>query len=195
MTVPPQSGVGVDAFGAQVVDPTKNVLDLVQANKVSADTENALRDRVIAAEIGIVSETVKWLEKVAEIHQRHDREIHLMEQQKLAAFRTSDEAARLTEANRQLAAIEVLARTTQTNADNLRNALDTTAATIAKQNAETNSEIYTRLAALEKSSYEGAGKGTGAKNLVTYAIIAVGLLVSLITIGSVVVGIAFAIRQ
>lgn len=189
------TGLGVDSSGGPIVDPSENVKELNAASHKRQDDLREMFDRVVAGEINVVRETVRWLGKISEVHQTHDREIHKMEQEKLAAFRASDEMARLTEANRQLAAIEVLARTTQTNADNLRNALDTTAATIAKQNAETNSEIYTRLAALEKSSYEGAGKGTGAKNIVTYAIIAVGLLVSLITVGSVVVAIAFAIRR
>jgi hypothetical protein len=92
--------------------------------------------------------------------------------------------ARITEANRSLAAIQVVERT-----------LNSTATALASQNAENNVEVNRRLAALEKSSYEGAGKGTGAKNTVAYVVLAVGLLVSLITIGSVVIGIAFAIRK
>jgi len=188
-------GLGVDAYGGAVIDPTKNVLDLTAAaNKRQDDLRNA-HDLLIAAEIRRLEESVKRVEQVSElraehareiglIHQSHDREIHKMEQDKLAAFRASDEMARITEANRSLAAIQVVERT-----------LNSTATALASQNAENNVEVNRRLAALEKSSYEGAGKGTGAKNIVTYAIVAVGLLVSLITIGSVVVGIAFAIKR
>jgi hypothetical protein len=189
------SGVGVDSSGGPVIDPTANVIALVQANKESADAVNAMRDRYMDAEIRVVRETVQWLGKVSEIHQQHDREIHKMEQEKLAAFRASDEMARLTEANRQLAAIEVLARTTQTNADNLRNALDTTASTIAKQNTETNSEIHKRLAALEKSGYEGTGKGIGARNL--WFIIAAVIMVMgfILVFGTTLVGVALYVSR
>ena len=189
------TGLGVDAQGAPVIDPTANVIALVQANKESADALRTMHDRCITAEISIVRETVRWLGKISDVHQNHDREIHKMEQEKLAAFRQSDEAARLTEANRQLAAIEVLARTTQTNADNLRNALDTTASTIAKQNAETNSEIYQRLAALEKSSYEGAGKGTGAKNLWFIIAAVITVLGFMLVFGTSLVGVALYVSR
>ena len=178
-----ETGIGVDARGEPVIDPTKNVLDLTAAANKRQDDLREMHDRVVAAQLGRVEETLKWMEKLSDVHQRHDREIHKMEQEKLAAFRASDEVARLTEANRSLAAIQVVERT-----------LNSTATALASQNAENNLEVNRRLAALEKSSYEGAGKGTGTKSTVTYVVVGVGLLVSLITIGSVVVAIAFAIR-
>jgi len=191
----PRQGIGIDALGGPVIDPTKNVLDLVDAANRRQDDLREMHNRYLEAEFRRLEEQVKRVEETSElraefareigiVHQSHDREIHKMEQDKLAAFRASDEMARITEANRSLAAIQVVERT-----------LNSTATALASQNAENNVEVNRRLAALEKSSYEGAGKGTGAKNTVTYAIIAVGLLVSLITIGSVVIAIAFAIRR
>jgi len=190
-----RQGIGVDAQGNAVIDPTKNVLDLTAAANKRQDDLREMHNRYLEAEFRRLEEQVKRVEETSElraefareigiVHQSHDREIHKMEQDKLAAFRASDEMARITEANRSLAAIQVVERT-----------LNSTATALASQNAENNVEVNRRLAALEKSSYEGAGKGTGAKNTVTYAIIAVGLLVSLITIGSVVIAIAFAIRR
>jgi len=189
-----RTGMGVDAMGGPVIDPTKNVLDLTNAANKRQDDLREMYNRYIVAEIGRIEETVKRVEQLSDlraeharevnlIHQSHDREIHKMEQDKLAAFRASDEMARITEANRSLAAIQVVERT-----------LNSTATALASQNAENNVEVNRRLAALEKSSYEGAGKGTGAKNTVAYVVLAVGLLVSLITIGSVIIAIAFAIR-
>jgi hypothetical protein len=60
--------------------------------------------------------------------------------------------------DRAAATIQTLAVTTTANAENLRNALNTTAATIAAQWANTVAGITERLAALEMSSYEGKGK-------------------------------------
>lgn len=190
-----RAGLAVDAGGGPTIDPSENVKALNEAGLKRQDDLREMHNRYIEAEIRRLEETVRRVERIADlradhardvslIHQSHDREIHKMEQEKLAAFRASDDAARLTEANRGLAAIEVLARTTQSTADNLRSALEATTATRDQ-----------RIAALEKSSYEGAGKGTGAKNTVTYVVLAVGLVMSLITIGSVVVAIAFAIRR
>jgi hypothetical protein len=182
-------------MGGPVIDPTKNVLDLTNAANKRQDDLREMYNRFIEASIRRLDETVRRVEQIADlraqhahdvsmIHQAHDREIHKMEQDKLAAFRASDEMARITEANRSLAAIQVVERT-----------LNSTATALASQNAENNVEVNRRLAALEKSSYEGAGKGTGAKNTVTYVVLAVGMVMSLITIGSVIVAIAFAIRH
>ena len=195
MATQPPTGIGVDAYGGAVIDPTKNVLDLTDAANRRQDDLREMYNRFIEASIQRLEETVRRVEQLSElradhareigaIHQSHDREIHKMEQDKLAAFRASDEAARITEADRSLAAIQVVERT-----------LNSTATALASQNAENNVEVNRRLAALEKSSYEGVGKGAGTKNTVTYAIMAVAFLVSLITIGSVIVGIAFAIRN
>jgi len=188
-------GLGVDAYGGAVIDPTENVKALNEASHKRQDDLREMYNRFIEAEIRRLEETVRRVEQIADlraehsrdvsmIHHSHDREIHKMEQDKLAAFRASDEMARITEANRSLAAIQVVERT-----------LNSTATALASQNAENNVEVNRRLAALEKSSYEGAGKGTGAKSTVTYVVLAVGLVVSLITIGSVVVAIAFAIKR
>jgi len=182
-------------MGGPVIDPTKNVLDLTDAANKRQDDLREMYNRFIEASIQRLDETVRRVEQVSElraehareislVHQAHDREIHKMEQDKLAAFRASDEMARITEANRSLAAIQVVERT-----------LNSTATALASQNAENNVEVNRRLAALEKSSYEGAGKGTGARSTVTYVVLAVGMVMSLITIGSVIVAIAFAIRR
>jgi len=201
-----RQGVGIDATGGPVIDPTKNVLDLVDAANRRQDDLREMHNRFLEAEFRRLEETVRRVEQLSElraefarevslIHQSHDREIHKMEQDKLAAFRQSDEAARLTEAARTQAAVDLVARSAETAASAIRADLSTTATALANSVAARDVELNNRVSALEKSSYEVAGKGAGTKNTVTYAIIAVGLLVSLITIGSVVVAIAFAIRR
>jgi hypothetical protein len=186
-------------MGGPVIDPTKNVLDLTNAANKRQDDLREMYNRFMGAEIARLEERTKRVEQISDlraeharevnmIHQSHDREIHKMEQDKLAAFRASDEMARITEANRSLAAIQVVERT-----------LNSTATALASQNAENNVEVNRRLAALEKSSYEGAGKGTGAKNLWVIIAGALGLLITLfmasLTVGGIVVAIAFAIKK
>jgi hypothetical protein len=214
-------------MGGPVIDPTKNVLDLTNAANKRQDDLREMHNRFLEAEFGRLEETVKRVEQVSDlraeharevnqIHQRHDREIHKMEQDKLAAFRASDEMARITEANRSLAAIQVVERT-----------LNSTATALASQNAENNVEVNRRLAALEKSSYEGAGKqavadpalaeiisefkalrlsvvgqqsqgsgqSEGVDKTIKYIVIALAALVSLMTLGGMIIGIAFAIKS
>jgi hypothetical protein len=189
------TGLGVDSSGSPVIDPTANVIALVQANKEAADTLRAMHDRYISAEIQIVRETVKWMEKISDVHQAHDREIHKMEQEKLAAFRTSDESARLTEADRTLAAVQLVARTAETTAQDIRNVLTNTATTLAEQNAARDREYNNRIAALEKANYEGAGKGTGAKNLWFIIAAIIVVLGFLTTEATVLVGVVLYVSR
>jgi hypothetical protein len=179
--------MAVDRSGGPVIDPTANVIALVQANKESADVLREMHDRLIRAEINVVRETVKWIEKLSDVHQRHDRDIHKAEQEKLAALRASDEAARITEANRSLEATKVVERT-----------LSLTAEAQARRYEADMVENNKRIAALEKASYEGAGKGTGAKALWGYLAAGVALMVTLfmaaLTVGGIIVAIAYAIK-
>lgn len=178
------TGLGIDASGGPVIDPTANVISLVQANKEAADALRDMHDRLIRAEIGRVEETVKWLEKLSEVHQRHDREIHQAEQEKMAALRASDEAARITEANRSLEATKVVERT-----------LSLTAEAQARRYEADMIENNKRLAVLEKASYEGAGKGTGAKNLWFIIAAVITVLGFIMMFGATLVGIVLYVSR
>jgi hypothetical protein len=80
------------------------------------------------------------------------------ETDRLNAIRQVDVLAVSTTAASSLAAIQRLAETSATNADNLRTTMTQTAATLAQQSAAAFAAMTERIAALEKSMYEGAGK-------------------------------------
>jgi hypothetical protein len=145
------AGLGVDASGGPVIDPTANVLSLVEA-------ANRRQDDLRMAEQRRIDQNLFYIEHISEIRASHSREMRELETSRLNAIRQVDVTAVKTEADRALAAIQTLAATTQTNAENLRNALTNTAATIATQNAATVSTITERIAALEKFQYEGQGR-------------------------------------
>lgn len=132
-------------------DPTENVKALSVAASQRQDDLREEADRRIAGEVESVRNELKLRAEFA-------KEIRELESRRLDAIRQVDVTAVKTEADRALAAISVLATTTATNAENLRNALTATAQTIATQTSNTVSQITERIAALEKSSYEGAGK-------------------------------------
>jgi hypothetical protein len=165
--------MGNDASGGPTSDPTRNVLELVSAAVLRIDDMADLRARLVAAQLETVSTSArlrsKFLSRTQKLHQRHDREIHKAEQMRLDAVRGIDVAASKTESDRALQAINTLAATNKTDAENLRNALNNTAQTMAKQvsdvadalqkqTASSFTELSTRVAALEKSQYEGQGK-------------------------------------
>lgn len=134
-----------------VIDPTENVIALTEAANRRQDDLRAASERFQAAQIAHLNATMQ-------LRGDHAKEIRRLETERVNAIRQVDVTAVKTEADRALAAIQTLAATTATNADNLRTALTNTATTIAKQTADTVGEITTRIAALEKSSYEGLGK-------------------------------------
>lgn len=117
----------------QIVDPTKNVEDLVNRE-------------------------IQHVKEIIEIHRKHENEMRMYEAQRLDSIRQVDVSAVKREADRSLEAIQTLATQTQTNAENLRTVLNVTAERIAKQLADTIAQLVERISALEKSSYEGKGK-------------------------------------
>lgn len=214
--VPGLPGVPVDVFGGPTIDPTKNVLDLVEAERRRQD---GIRD-----EVGKRYDTeIRHLERTAIMRADHAKEIRTLEAERLDKIRQIDVVAVNTAADRAAAAIQALAVTAAANAENLRNALNATAATIASQLSQTVQGINERLAALEKANYEGQGRqavsdpaisemlnevknlrlvasDTGGRRqgqITAQALIswALGIIVSLIAIGSVVVSIAVAVLK
>jgi hypothetical protein len=190
-----ETGIGVDARGGPVIDPTENVIALTDAANKRQDDLRQLNNERINAEIRVLQAQFAGLKDVINVTADHLKEIRRLETERVNAVRQVDVAAGNTAADRAQVAIQTLAASQAAAAETLRAMVTTTASTIATQTAENFSALGNRIAQLEKSSYEGAGKGTGAKNTVTYVVLAVGLVMSLITIGSVVVAIAFAIRR
>jgi len=150
-TSKPSTGLGVDSNGSPAVDPTANVIALSEASNRRQDDLRILTKELFDAKISHVKE-------ISELRAEHAKEIGASETSRLNAIRQVDAQAVSTAADRAQTAIQALAVTTSANAENLRNALATTATTIAAQTAATVTAITERLAALEKSSYEGKGK-------------------------------------
>lgn len=136
------------------IDPTKNVLDLVHAAIKSQDLQLALVRELFEARF-------QHLAELGSIRAEHEARVRDIETKRLDAIRQVDVLAVSTAADRSQTAIQALAAATNNNAQILRDALTATAATIATQLSQTVTTISDRIAALEKSSYEGAGKSKG----------------------------------
>jgi len=145
------------------IDPTENVLALVEAAVKRQDDLRLAQDRFLEAELMHVRLTES-------LRAEHAVELNRMESSRLDAIRQVDVQNGALAAASAADAIRVLAATTAANAEKLRTDLQATAATMAKQTADvaatmaaqqagTVAGITERIAALEKSSYEGIGKG------------------------------------
>lgn len=144
-------GVALDSFGDAVIDPTKNVSDLFESTSRRQDDLRAAAERLTKAEID-------HLKEISALRAEYDKELRAAEGKRIDAIRQVDITAVSTAGERAQQAIQALAVTTAANAENLRNALTATATTIATQLANTVAGLTERIAALEKSSYEGVGK-------------------------------------
>lgn len=195
--------------GELTYDPSENVKALSAASSQRQDDLRQLTKELFHAEIRVLDVTISGLEKrmilraehakeIRQIETEHAREIRRTKTERVNAIRQVDVLAGNTAADRALVAIQTLASQTTAERETLRNLVTTTAATVAAQTGQEFARIHEEISALQKSSYEGAGKGTGAKSLYSILIAVAGLLVTLfmaaLTVGGVVVAIAYAIR-
>jgi len=164
-----RAGVGVDAMGGAVIDPTENVLDLVEAAVRRQDDLRAAAEKLYDTE-------VKHLNHMAELRAEFSKELRELESKRVDANRQVDVLAAKTEAAGVLAAVQTLAATTASTAETLRNTLASTLAAVNE-----------RIAALEKSSYTGAGKGAGEEATRAASRATIAAVVSIIGLLAVVV--------
>lgn len=124
---------------------------LITAHKEREDDLREEASKRIAAEMHCIRE-------VADLRAEHSKEIRQLESARLNAIRQVDVLAVSRTAEQQLAAVQTLAATTTSTADNIRTSVASTAAALAEQLANTVKGLTERIAALERSSYLGAGK-------------------------------------
>jgi len=206
--------------GVPQKDPTINVQNLLRAAIIRVDdlrdAETRRVNQLIEAEQRRVDEKLALIEK-------YERLLQQAEAKRIDAIRVVDVNAVSVANDRAAAQAQVLANQVSASADTLRTLVATTASTVAQQLAQVTGQLSDRLAVLEKSSYEGkgresysdpmlaqlisevkglreaqsgsAGRSGGVDRTVQYVVTGIGVLLTLLTIGSVIVGIALAIRR
>jgi hypothetical protein len=159
------AATGRGVYGVPVLDPTENVKALSEAaNKRQDDLreaenrrQNDLRDseaRLYRAEMGALT-------TIVDIYGRHAREKDDLRAYYEKMIRDLDKSNQVAIRQIDVSAVSALAVTTTTTAESLRSLVQNTATTIATQTANTFQLVIDRVAALEKTSYEGSGKSTG----------------------------------
>lgn len=159
----PLAGIPVDRFGGATVDPTANVLQLVDAAVRRQDdlriaegrrmddlrhAEARRMDDLRIAEAKRMDEQLSMRDKLAEA-----------ESKRIDAIRAVDVNAVAVASERAAAQASVLANQVAASAETQRALVAQTASTIAQQFAQTTSQLTERLASLEKAQYENQGRG------------------------------------
>jgi len=151
-------GLGVDAEGRPVIDPTENVRELFEAGATRQDDLRLAERRLQEEKILRVESEMRMLRHEVKLRASHQKDLDALEAKRLDAVRSQDQLAAKTEADRQGNAVTALAASAATTAETLRSAVNTSAQNLATQLTNTVNAITERIAALEKSSYTGAGK-------------------------------------
>lgn len=128
----------------QKIDPTANVLSLVEAaNKRQDDLRLAEGRRI---------------DDLAVLRADHAKELAAAEAKRIDAIRAVDVNAVAVASGRAADQATVLATQFTQSAEALRTLVATTATTLAAQQQAAQSQVMERLTALERSQYEGQGK-------------------------------------
>jgi hypothetical protein len=114
--------------------------------------------RLQEEKIRCVEIQMRTLQHEMALRATHQASLDALESKRLDAVRGVDQLAAKTEADRAAAAVTSLANSAATTAETLRSAVNTSATNLATQLDRTVTAITERIAALEKSSYTGAGK-------------------------------------
>ncbi len=148
-----QHGIGVDAHGGAVVDPTQNVKDLNDASHKRQDDLREMFGRYVQSELKRVEDIANLkadhVKELTTVHQVHDYALHKAEAGRLDALRQNDRED-----------VKVLAAQTTAKAEALQTQVSTTADTLAKTFAANLAEQNKRLSANERQQAEGLGKAT-----------------------------------
>jgi hypothetical protein len=175
------------SLGAQgkSIDPTANVIALVEANAKAAEQLRVADAKFYDAEIA-------HLKEVGVLRAAHAETMRLGDLDRLAATRQVDVLAASAAAAALATAVQTLGTTSDRNAETLRSTLTATAATMAKQttdqaavlSSQTDSlvkDINARIAELQKVSYQGGGKSEGMDSLWKILVVGAGLLLAFLT--------------
>lgn len=168
-----QPGIGIDASGLPVIDPTENVKALSEAATKRQDDLRAEATRLVefqfrAAE-AMAAERQRHAKEVADAESRrvdqiltlrgaYDEKLNLAESKRIDAIRAVDVAAVAVASERATAAANVLAAQVTQTAEASRTLISTTAATVATSLQQLTATLDTRLTKLEQASYQSQGK-------------------------------------
>lgn len=145
-----------------VVDPTKNVLDLVEAAVKRLDdmrVQTALRfDEQLKSHVLMGQERAEHQREIARLHSDYQERLTVAEAKRIDAIRAVDVNAVSVASQRASDQATVLAAQVAQSADALRTLVASTATTVANAQQQLATTLNDRLTKLEQSQYIGQGR-------------------------------------
>lgn len=144
-------GPATDRHNQPVVDPTKNVLELVAAaNQRQDDLRQATKE--------LSDAKLAHQKEISDLRAKHYTELRIEEKERLNSIRQVDREDVNKAATSAQTAITTLAQQAATTAETLRTQVATTAQAQLTTFQTAMAEVVKRISALELSSSEGKGK-------------------------------------
>lgn len=156
------TGLPVDISGGPTIDPTENVLNLVDAANQRQDDLRGSERRYFDAAIAHVKELAtlraEYQEKILALQADFQSRLDAAESARIDSIREVDRLAMVNTATQSRAETATLAATQAAQAETLRAAVAGTATTLQAQVTSSNEAFNKRLTLVEQSIYEGMGK-------------------------------------
>jgi hypothetical protein len=149
------TGIGVDASGGSVIDPTANVVALVKAEAARLD---ALRKAAVLRIDDLRKAESRRVDEVATLRADYEEKLRSAEAKRIDAIRAVDVNAVSVAAQRSSDQASVLANQVSQSAEALRTLVSTTAATVAAAQQQLGNQLSARITTLEQTQYEGKGR-------------------------------------
>jgi len=201
MTSRTSTGLGVDATGGPVIDPSKNVLDLVRAEAHRQNDLRAAAEQLANERQGFIRREMEirqannqremeiredFRKRIAELRAEHQEKDLTSEARRTDALRELDRVEVRTANDRHQAAVDTLAKTTAAMAETLRTSDENTAKNLAAQAEVIRHELDSRITAVERVQAAGAGRGEGSKSNLALISSILAIILMLITLGTFV---------
>lgn len=154
----PQPGIGVDAAGGQVVDPTENVKALMEASIKALTDQSELRAQLADEKILRMERELAQVDRLIILRAEHAKETRGYDNDRWDKIRTIDMANASATAAQLLAAVNNYAAAQERMAQTLRDQVAATADAANKNLSALINPIVDRLAILERASYTVAGR-------------------------------------
>jgi len=156
-----------NAGGKEILDPTKNVLLVLNAAIQRIDD--------------LQRSEMKRIEDKLTTHTEYTRQLASAESERINAIRAVDVRAGAIDRERAIAQAAVLANQVVASAETLRTLVATTASAMAQQTATVVNQLMERITLLERSKYEISGTRSGAKDTWGWILAAVMGLIALLS--------------
>ena len=189
-------GLGVDAYGGAVIDPTENVKALMEASIKSLTREAELHEKLANEKILRMEREAVHQDETAKLRAEHSKafaqlradhvkETREYDNDRWDKIRTIDMANAQATAKQILDAVNTYSAAQERIAQTLAKQVTDTAAAQEARNSAQYSDVTKRLQAVELSLSKGEGKSGGVDQSWKVLVAIVGLVATLLVIGSI----------